>query len=191
MYIVHVHVFLLDTCRRSNLEKCGREFSQQHLFLSTTHFSVRWKSPIPSVPFHAVRQLIKSIIILFFSVQGLIVDQTIEKVSFCAPDRHNDKGFSYICRDGTTRRWLCHCFHSLREPVSHLPLPGPAQLTGFESDWWLKWHACLWGICKVLALVIRRIITFSLIIVNDVWLYAKWCCQWPKPTKKIKRLMCI
>ncbi|XP_022099379.1 protein numb-like isoform X2 [Acanthaster planci] len=52
--------------------------------------------------------------------KGLIVDQTIEKVSFCAPDRHNDKGFSYICRDGTTRRWLCHCFHSLREPGERL-----------------------------------------------------------------------
>ncbi|KAG8041452.1 hypothetical protein G9C98_002745 [Cotesia typhae] len=36
--------------------------------------------------------------------KGLIVDQTIEKVSFCAPDRNHDKGFSYICRDGTTRR---------------------------------------------------------------------------------------
>ncbi|XP_041469739.1 protein numb-like isoform X2 [Lytechinus variegatus] len=52
--------------------------------------------------------------------KGLIVDQTIEKVSFCAPDRNNDKGFSYICRDGTTRRWLCHCFHSLREPGERL-----------------------------------------------------------------------
>ena len=40
--------------------------------------------------------------------KGLVVDQTIEKVSFCAPDRNFEKGFSYICRDGTTRRWMCH-----------------------------------------------------------------------------------
>lgn len=49
--------------------------------------------------------------------QGLIVDQTIEKVSFCAPDRNHDRGFSYICRDGTTRRWMCHGFLALKESV--------------------------------------------------------------------------
>ncbi|KAG7163140.1 numb-like [Homarus americanus] len=48
--------------------------------------------------------------------KGLIVDQTIEKVSFCAPDRNHEKGFSYICRDGTTRRWMCHGFG---ERLSH------------------------------------------------------------------------
>ena len=32
--------------------------------------------------------------------KGLIVDQTIEKVSFCAPDRGNERGFAYICRFG-------------------------------------------------------------------------------------------
>jgi len=42
--------------------------------------------------------------------KGLVLDQTIEKVSFCAPDRYYEKGFSYICRDGTTRRWMCHGF---------------------------------------------------------------------------------
>jgi len=42
--------------------------------------------------------------------KGLVLDQTIEKVSFCAPDRSYEKGFSYICRDGTTRRWMCHGF---------------------------------------------------------------------------------
>ena len=36
--------------------------------------------------------------------KGLVLDQTIEKVSFCAPDRNYERGFSYICRDGTTRR---------------------------------------------------------------------------------------
>lgn len=67
---------------------------------------------------------------LFFSLflsQDLIVDQTIEKVSFCAPDRNYDKAFSYICRDGTTRRWMCHCFMALKDSVRgrltfHLPL---------------------------------------------------------------------
>lgn len=52
--------------------------------------------------------------------KGLIVDQTIEKVSFCAPDRNHDKGFSYICRDGTTRRWMCHGFLALKESGERL-----------------------------------------------------------------------
>ncbi|XP_024083128.1 protein numb isoform X2 [Cimex lectularius] len=52
--------------------------------------------------------------------KGLIVDQTIEKVSFCAPDRSHDKGFSYICRDGTTRRWMCHGFLALKETGERL-----------------------------------------------------------------------
>lgn len=52
--------------------------------------------------------------------KGLIVDQTIEKVSFCAPDRNHDRGFSYICRDGTTRRWMCHGFLALRETGERL-----------------------------------------------------------------------
>lgn len=54
------------------------------------------------------------------SSRGLIVDQTIEKVSFCAPDRHNDKGFAYICREGATRRWMCHGFQATKESVSGL-----------------------------------------------------------------------
>jgi len=53
--------------------------------------------------------------------QGLIVDQTIEKVSFCAPDRNHEKGFAYICRDGTTRRWMCHGFLAVKESVSYFP----------------------------------------------------------------------
>ncbi|XP_023219274.1 protein numb-like [Centruroides sculpturatus] len=54
--------------------------------------------------------------------KGLLVDQTIEKVSFCAPDRNHEKGFSYICRDGATRRWMCYGFHTtgdLGERLSH------------------------------------------------------------------------
>ncbi|XP_033216650.1 protein numb isoform X2 [Belonocnema kinseyi] len=52
--------------------------------------------------------------------KGLLVDQTIEKVSFCAPDRNHEKGFSYICRDGTTRRWMCHGFLALKESGERL-----------------------------------------------------------------------
>lgn len=47
----------------------------------------------------------------------LLVDQTIEKVSFCAPDRHHENGFAYICRDGTTRRWLCHGFMACKDTL--------------------------------------------------------------------------
>uniref|UniRef100_A0A8C4RE48 Numb-like protein n=1 Tax=Erpetoichthys calabaricus TaxID=27687 RepID=A0A8C4RE48_ERPCA len=52
--------------------------------------------------------------------KDLIVDQTIEKVSFCAPDRNYDKAFSYICRDGTTRRWICHCFMAVKDSGERL-----------------------------------------------------------------------
>ncbi|KAL7063432.1 hypothetical protein AAHC03_0385 [Spirometra sp. Aus1] len=50
----------------------------------------------------------------------LIVDQTIEKVSFCAPDRGHEKGFAYICRDGATRRWMCHAFLAVKESGERL-----------------------------------------------------------------------
>lgn len=56
----------------------------------------------------------------FICSQGLIVDQTIEKVSFCAPDRTHERGFSYICRDGTTRRWMCHGFHATKDSGERL-----------------------------------------------------------------------
>uniref|UniRef100_A0A6A7FVU5 Protein numb-like n=1 Tax=Hirondellea gigas TaxID=1518452 RepID=A0A6A7FVU5_9CRUS len=52
--------------------------------------------------------------------KGLLVDQTIEKVSFCAPDRNHERGFSYICRDGTTRRWMCHGFVAVKETGERL-----------------------------------------------------------------------
>lgn len=41
-------------------------------------------------------------------------------MSFCAPDRNHERGFSYICRDGTTRRWMCHGFLALRESGERL-----------------------------------------------------------------------
>ena len=52
--------------------------------------------------------------------KGLVLDQTIEKVSFCAPDRNYEAGFSYICRDGTSRRWLCHGFLATKESGERL-----------------------------------------------------------------------
>ncbi|KAL4630390.1 hypothetical protein GN956_G15782 [Arapaima gigas] len=52
--------------------------------------------------------------------KDLILDQTIEKVSFCAPDRNCERAFSYICRDGTTRRWICHCFLAVKDSGERL-----------------------------------------------------------------------
>ena len=40
----------------------------------------------------------------------LAVDQPINKISFCSPDACNPRIFSYIARDGVTRRWICHMF---------------------------------------------------------------------------------
>ncbi|CAM9688077.1 unnamed protein product [Lampetra fluviatilis] len=54
------------------------------------------------------------------ATKDMIVDQTIEKVSFCAPDRNYDKAFSYICRDGTTRRWICHSFMAIKDSGERL-----------------------------------------------------------------------
>ena len=51
---------------------------------------------------------------------GMLVDQVIEKVSFCAPDRNHHHGFAYISRDGTSRRWLCHGFMSRRDSGERL-----------------------------------------------------------------------
>ena len=65
-----------------------------------------------SVKFNHLCQMFSSL-----SSQSMIVDQTIEKVSFCAPDRNHEKGFAYICRDGTTRRWMCHGFLAVKESV--------------------------------------------------------------------------
>ena len=67
--------------------------------------------------------------------KGLIVDQTIEKVSFCAPDRNYERGFSYICRDGTTRRWMCHGFIAIKESVSLLVILNILILMLFEGTY--------------------------------------------------------
>ncbi|XP_009857875.2 numb protein isoform X1 [Ciona intestinalis] len=54
------------------------------------------------------------------STKALLLDQTIEKVSFCAPDRNYERAFSYICRDGTTRRWICHSFFAVKDSGERL-----------------------------------------------------------------------
>uniref|UniRef100_A0A8C5FX37 Numb-like protein n=1 Tax=Gadus morhua TaxID=8049 RepID=A0A8C5FX37_GADMO len=84
--------------------------------------------PPPPPPTASGKKTVKAV--LWVSADGLrvvddktkdlIVDQTIEKVSFCAPDRNYDKAFSYICRDGTTRRWICHCFMALKDSGERL-----------------------------------------------------------------------
>ena len=51
-------------------------------------------------------------------------------MSFCAPDRNHEKGFAYICRDGTTRRWICHGFLALKESVS----PAVVLMSGCHGD---------------------------------------------------------
>eukprot|EP00116_Pleurobrachia_bachei_P014237 sb/3474499/ len=56
---------------------------------------------------------------LYFS-KVLILDQPIEKISFCAPDSVNPKLFSYIAREGATRRWLCYGFYSVEFPGERL-----------------------------------------------------------------------
>ena len=61
-----------------------------------------------------------SIRVMDEDTKGLILDQTIEKVSFCAPDRNFDRGFSYICRDGTTRKWMCHAFMAVGDSGERL-----------------------------------------------------------------------
>lgn len=52
--------------------------------------------------------------------KALILDQSIEKVSFCAAYRHQKHEFSYICRDGTTKRWMCHGFLATKDPGERL-----------------------------------------------------------------------
>ena len=66
------------------------------------------------------------------SNKTLLVDQTIEKVSFCAPDRHHENGFAYICRDGTTRRWLCYCFMAIKDTLKGTSSTGGSNSSGGE-----------------------------------------------------------
>lgn len=78
----------------------------------------QWGDVLPDLGASYNDESVQSMCRLLPPPQDLIVDQTIEKVSFCAPDRNFDKAFSYICRDGTTRRWICHGFLALKDSVS-------------------------------------------------------------------------
>ncbi|KAF3815375.1 hypothetical protein GH733_016757 [Mirounga leonina] len=54
--------------------------------------------------------------------KDLTVEQTTETVSSCAPQRTFDRAVSDISRDGTTGRWICHCFLAVKdtgEGLSH------------------------------------------------------------------------
>ncbi|XP_041352785.1 protein numb-like isoform X3 [Gigantopelta aegis] len=73
--------------------------------------------------------------------KSMIVDQTIEKVSFCAPDRNHEKGFAYICRDGTTRRWMCHGFMAVKESFS------PAMFGQAKGERLSHAVGCAFAIC--------------------------------------------
>jgi hypothetical protein len=57
------------------------------------------------------------------SSKSLVIDQPIHKISFCSPDPNNDRIFSYICREGSTKRWLCYVFVAFKgysgERLSH------------------------------------------------------------------------
>lgn len=97
--------------------------------------STCWSNSIYSAVLCELSNLILSDLSVSFPLclsQDLIVDQTIEKVSFCAPDRNYDKAFSYICRDGTTRRWMCHCFMALKDSVR-----SPFLLLRLSTLYWL------------------------------------------------------
>ncbi|KAI6645641.1 Protein numb [Oopsacas minuta] len=54
---------------------------------------------------------------------ALLINQTIEKVSFCCALPSNDRIFTYIARDSFTRQWLCHAFVTTKglsaDRVSH------------------------------------------------------------------------
>lgn len=49
------------------------------------------------------------------TTSDLVLDQPVEKVAFCSPDRNNDRGFAYICRDSVAKKWICHGFLTLKD----------------------------------------------------------------------------
>lgn len=52
--------------------------------------------------------------------KSLILDHSIEKVSFCAASPGHKYDFSYIHRDGTTKRWMCHGYLATKDPGDRL-----------------------------------------------------------------------
>ncbi|XP_038637806.1 protein numb homolog isoform X8 [Scyliorhinus canicula] len=113
-YLGHVEV---DESRGMHIceEAVKRLKSQERKFFKAL-FGKTGKKPVKAVLWVSADGLR----VVDEKTKDLIVDQTIEKVSFCAPDRNFDKAFSYICRDGTTRRWICHCFLAIRDSGERL-----------------------------------------------------------------------
>jgi hypothetical protein len=62
--------------------------------------------------------------------RGKIISfQTVERVSYCAPVSHVDRGFCYICRDTPAQRWMCHAFVAKKDKVaSSKGLTRPLQI---------------------------------------------------------------
>lgn len=58
-----------------------------------------------------------SCVVLCRMFQGLIVDQSIDMLSFCGPVRLHDRGFSFICLNVAALKWMCYCFIA-KESVS-------------------------------------------------------------------------
>ncbi|XP_055295144.1 protein numb-like [Sitodiplosis mosellana] len=65
--------------------------------------------------------------------KALIADHCIEKVSFCSVDLENERGISYIYRDGTTCRWMCHGFLATKDSGERL-----AQAIGIAFSIYMK-----------------------------------------------------
>lgn len=65
--------------------------------------------------------------------KALIADHCIEKVSFCSVDLENEHGISYIYRDGTTCRWMCHGFLATKDSGERL-----AQAIGIAFAIYMK-----------------------------------------------------
>lgn len=129
------------------------------------------KTPKYEISIDFITDILDSLFSLFYrESQGLIVDQTIEKVSFCAPDRNHEKGFSYICRDGTTRRWMCHGFLASKDSVRIVnellsiqqrererdKLDYPNNESGHRQWWWIDGFRSCFLLC--LTLVINTIV---------------------------------
>lgn len=106
--IINILCILYNEFWETKHSSCRFRFSKSNFFVSLQGSRRRPVRAILHVSGDGLR-------VVEDDTKGLIVDQTIEKVSFCAPDRNHERGFSYICRDGTTRRWMCHGFLAMRE----------------------------------------------------------------------------
>uniref|UniRef100_A0A671PF01 Protein numb homolog n=1 Tax=Sinocyclocheilus anshuiensis TaxID=1608454 RepID=A0A671PF01_9TELE len=104
--------------------KCSFAVKVMDTYIHTSLIETHDKHLISDVGKKAVRAVLwvsaDGLRVVDDKTKDLILDQTIEKVSFCAPDRNFEHAFSYICRDGTTRRWICHCFMAIKDSGERL-----------------------------------------------------------------------